>query len=81
MPVPARDAVPTVWVRFWTGDRSRVREQRPRYRISSVSSLKASTLDITVLGLVDIYMPDDTTIDLSVRRVPEPGPGGQHLLQ
>jgi len=40
-----------------------------------------STLDITVLGLVDIYMSDDTTIDLSVRRVPEPGPGGQHLLQ
>ena len=34
-------------------------------------------LDITVLGLVDTYMPDDTKIDLPVRHVPEPGPGGQ----
>ena len=30
----------------------------------------------TALGLVDTYMPNDTTIDLPVRHVPKPVSGG-----
>jgi hypothetical protein len=74
----ARGYCSHVWVGFWTGlqnGQCRVWEGR-----LSVSSLGESAFDITALGLVDTYMPDDITIDLPVQHVPKSRPGVQYIL-